>query len=188
MRSRIVAWLGVLLPLAALAILSTMFLLGRRPDPDAAIPYARVDANELARDPRMTRPAFAGVTTGGAAVTLTASRASPDPGRAAEAEDLRLTWRATDGLAADLAAPAAKIEGERIVLSGGVRMTTSGGWALSLQDAQADTANDVILGQGDIVAVAPFGRISAQDMRLDRGPDGQYVLNLKGDVRLIYQP
>ena len=41
MRSRIVAWLRVLLPLAALAILSTLFLLGRKPDPDDAIPMPR---------------------------------------------------------------------------------------------------------------------------------------------------
>lgn len=37
-RSCIVAWLRVLLPLTALAILSVLFLLGRKPDPEASIP------------------------------------------------------------------------------------------------------------------------------------------------------
>ena len=47
MRSRVVAWLRVLLPLAALAILSTLFLLPKSHDPDAAIPYADVDADRM---------------------------------------------------------------------------------------------------------------------------------------------
>ena len=57
-RSVIVAWLRVLLPLGALAVLSTLFLLSRKPDPDAAIPYARVDAEALARQPRVTAPSL----------------------------------------------------------------------------------------------------------------------------------
>ena len=72
MRSRLIAWLRVLLPLAALAILSTLFLLGRTPDPDDALPYAEVDAEDMVRDPRMTRPEFAGVSKSGAEVTVTA--------------------------------------------------------------------------------------------------------------------
>ena len=72
MRSRLIAWLRVLLPLAALAILSTLFLLGRTPDPDDALPYAEVDAEDMVRDPRMTRPEFAGVSKSESEVTVTA--------------------------------------------------------------------------------------------------------------------
>ena len=53
--SRLVGWLKVVLPLAALAILSTLFLLADLIDPTAAIPYAEVDVEDLARDPRWGR-------------------------------------------------------------------------------------------------------------------------------------
>lgn len=40
LRTSIVRLLRVILPLAALALLSVLFLLARKPDPQAAIPYA----------------------------------------------------------------------------------------------------------------------------------------------------
>lgn len=188
MRSRVVAWLRVLLPLAALAILSTLFLLPKSPDPDAAIPYADVDAEALARDPRMTRPEFSGVTQDGAAVTLTAERASPAKSEEAEADSLRMTWRASDGLALDLTAPHGKVDRGVILLDGGVRVTTSDGWAMTVPVLETDTASGLMTGEGGMTAFAPFGRIDADRMKMSRDEAGQHVLNLSGSVRLLYQP
>ncbi|MGB3251218.1 MAG: hypothetical protein WBB13_18855, partial [Tabrizicola sp.] len=67
--TRLVGWLKVALPLTALAILSTLFLVARRIDPEAALPYAEVDVEDLAREPRMTAPTYAGTTEDGAALT-----------------------------------------------------------------------------------------------------------------------
>ena len=75
--TRVVGWLKVMLPLTALAILSTLFLVARRIDPEAALPYAEVDVEDLAREPRMTAPTYAGTTEDGASVTLTADEARP---------------------------------------------------------------------------------------------------------------
>lgn len=188
MRSRVVAWLRVLLPLAALAILSTLFLLPDSPDPDAAIPYADVDAEELARNPRMTRPEFAGVMDNGAAVTLTAEEATPTDGETGAAQQLRMTWRADDGLAADLTAPQGEVQADMISLSGGVRMTTSDGWALTVPTLDTDTSSGIMTGEGGLNAFAPFGRVYADRMQMSRNDDGQHVLNLSGGVRLLYQP
>ncbi|SDD41057.1 lipopolysaccharide export system protein LptC [Paracoccus isoporae] len=188
MRSRVIAWLRVLLPLAALAILSTLFLLGRSPDPDDAIPYADVDAEELARDPRMTRPEFAGVTNGGAAVTLTADRATPNSDREGSAETLRMTWRSADGLAADLTAPHGDVDGQAIRLDGGVRVTTSDGWAITVPQVESDLDADLVTGTGGLTAFAPMGRIDAAEMVISRDADGAQLLNLSGDVRLLYEP
>ncbi|WBU56448.1 hypothetical protein [Paracoccus sediminicola] len=188
MRSRIVAWLRVLLPLAALVILSTLFLLSRSPNPDDAIPYADVDAEALARDPRMTRPEFAGVTDGGAAVTLTAERATPAQSDTGAAETLRMTWRAPEGLAADLTAPRGEVDGQSVRLSGGVRVTTSDGWAMTVPQVDSDLRADLITGTGGLTAFAPLGRIDANSMEISRDDEGAHVLNLSGDVRLVYQP
>ena len=188
MRTRVVAWLRVLLPLAALAILSTLFLLPSSPDPDAAIPYADVDAEALARDPRMTRPEFSGVADDGASVTLTAETAAPGQGEDASADQLRMTWRAADGLAADLTAPHGQLDGDTIRLGGGVRMTTSNGWAMTVPTLNTDTASGLMTGEGGMTAFAPFGRIDAERMEISRNAEGQHVLNLSGGVRLVYEP
>ncbi|MFD1795020.1 hypothetical protein FQV27_15795 [Paracoccus aurantiacus] len=188
LRSRLIAWLRIILPLAALAILSTMFLVSRTPNPDDALPYAEVDAEDLARDPRMTRPEFAGVSDGGAEVTLTAAEARPGAGTDSSAQRLRLTWRTKDGLAADLTAPDAKLDGQVVLMSGGVRMTTSDGWAMTVPQVESDMETDRLLGTGGLTAFAPMGRLDAQTVEITRTDDGQQLLNLSGDVRLVYQP
>jgi lipopolysaccharide export system protein LptC len=64
--SRLVGGLKVVLPIAALGLLSTLFLLSDPPDPDRALPYAEVDVAQLARELRLTQPRLAGVLPTGA--------------------------------------------------------------------------------------------------------------------------
>lgn len=187
-RSRLIAWLRVLLPLAALAILSTLFLVGRTPNPDDALPYAEVDAEDMARDPRMSRPQFAGVSEGGAEVTLNADTARPMQGEGSSAEALRMTWRAQDGLAADLTAPDASLDKQVILLSGGVRVTTSDGWAMTVPQVESDMASDQMTGTGGVTAFAPMGRLDADAFEVMRNAEDQQLLNFTGGVRLLYQP
>ena len=66
LRTSIVRLLRVILPLAALALLSVLFLLARKPDPQAAIPYARGAIEELSRSPGIGTPEFTTVTADGA--------------------------------------------------------------------------------------------------------------------------
>jgi lipopolysaccharide export system protein LptC len=85
LHSRVVAWLKIILPLTALGILSTLFLFSRTIDPSDAIPYATVDVEERAREPRVTAPAYAGVTSDGARLSMTAAEARPGAGTGAGA-------------------------------------------------------------------------------------------------------
>lgn len=199
-RTVIVAWLRVLLPLAALAILSTLFLLSRKPDPEAAIPYATVDAAARARDPRITAPAYAGVTADGATLSLKADSATPTAeGGVGAAEGLMLDWKSANGLEVDLTAPSATMDDGLITLSGGVRMTTSTDWTLSAPQIEAATDRSRITGSGGIAATAPFGAITADSVTLrqqaetNAAADGSAgapanLLDFAGSVRLIYRP
>lgn len=189
-RTRIVRWLRVLLPLVALAILSTLFLLSKQPGEDPSIPYADVDAEEMAREPRMTAPEYAGVTRDGAAISLRADQVKTGAGDgAAAAQGLRMTWRAEDGLAADLTAPEAAVEGGVIQLGGGVRMTTSSGWAVTTPQIDSSTERSTITAPAEVQAFAPLGQLDAGAMQLSRDPEsGDHVLNFTDGVRLIYQP
>lgn len=187
-RTRIVRWLRVLLPLLALAMLSTLFLFSRGGDGESRIPYADVDAEAMARDPRLVAPEYAGVTDDGARLTLRASEAAPD-GEGGSARDLRLDWQRPDGLRADLVAPQAGLADGAIRLEGGVRMTTSSGWTLEADSAEAATDRSRIAARDGVRAQGPFGSLTAMRMELvpDSGGEAS-ILNLSGDVRLIYRP
>lgn len=188
-RTRIVRWLRVLLPLLALVMLSTLFLFSRKPANEPDIPYSDVGPSDIPLAQRMARLQYSGVTEDGAAVMLSAAHAAPGAGAGdgGAADDLRLTWRAQDGLAAELDAPDASIEDGEIHLAGGVRMTTSSGWILTAPDFFAQMAQSQITAPAQVRGNAPFGDLSAGSMTLTR-VEGEHVLNFKDGVRLVYQP
>lgn len=196
-RTRIVTWLRVLLPLLALAILSTMFLFSRQSDTESRIPYTRVDAEKMAQEPRIVDPDYTGVTSDGAEISLTAREATPpgaDSGGAMR--DARLEWRRPDGISADLTAPDASLADGLISLTGGVRMATSTGWTLEAPRIDAMTDRSRLSGYDGVTATAPFGNITSEEMELvpdSRDAGGvvsgdSAVLSFSGNVRLIYQP
>jgi lipopolysaccharide export system protein LptC len=191
--TRVVGWLKVALPLTALAILSTLFLVARRIDPEAALPYAEVDVEDLAREPRMTAPTYAGTTEDGAALTLSADEARPEAeGVAAEAAGLRLELATPDGAQTELVAANAVMDDatRQVLLSGGVTVTTSSGYRLETAEVAAKLDRTGLESRSPVLAVGPAGEIRADGMVLsqDIQTPGAYVLVFKGDVRLVYQP
>jgi lipopolysaccharide export system protein LptC len=191
--TRLVGWLKVALPLTALAILSTLFLVARRIDPEAALPYAEVDVEDLAREPRMTAPTYAGTTEDGAALTLSASEARPAAdGTPARAAGLRLELATPDGGRTELLAAEAVMDDatRQVRLSGGVTLTTSSGYRLETAEVAAKLDRTGLESRAPVVATGPAGEIRAEGMSLrqDNRTPGAYVLVFKGSVRLVYQP
>jgi lipopolysaccharide export system protein LptC len=191
--TRVVGWLKVILPLTALAILSTLFLVARRIDPEAALPYAEVDVEDLAREPRMTAPTYAGTTSDGAALTLSADEARPAAeGAPAQAAGLRLALDTPDGARTELLAGSAVMEGatREVILSGGVTVTTSSGYRLETAEVAAKLDRTGLESRAPVVATGPAGEIRADGMTLsqDAQTPGDYVLVFNGSVRLVYQP
>lgn len=194
-RTRIVRWLRILLPLLALCMLSTLFLFSRESQTESQIPYAEVDAEAMARDPRLIAPQYAGVTDDGAQLSLTAEQVARRDG--GTASNLRLDWLRPDGLRADVAAPEAVLADGAIKLRGGVRMTTSSGWTIDATAIEAATDRSRIVADEGISAAAPFGNLTAGQMELvPNTADGEdtpddvapSILNFSGGVRLIYHP
>lgn len=189
-RTRIVRWLRVLLPLVALAMLSTMFLFSRQSTTESRIPYAEVDAEAAAREGRIVGPEYSGVTGDGATLSLRAAQAVPGQGGGI-AGDLRLDWRRPDGLSADMTAPRGSVADGRLRLEGGVDMSTSSGWQIRTAEVEATTDRSVITAPDGVEADAPFGRIRAGSMRLapaEDAPEAPAILDFSGGVRLLYQP
>jgi lipopolysaccharide export system protein LptC len=191
--TRLVGWLKVALPLLALAVLATLFLLSDRIDPDAALPYAEVDVVERARAPRMTAPTYAGITSDGASLTLTAEEARPATADSpARAEGLVLELVTPDGSRTELHAPTAEIDqaAQRLILSGGVTVSTDSGYRLQSPEILALMDRSGYESRGKVTASGPVGELEAGGMVLgqDNLTPGAHVLVFNRGVRLVYQP
>lgn len=76
--TRFVGWMKIILPVIALGLLSTLFLLSRTVDPTQDIPVTEVDLEQRAQDQGASNPSFSGVTEGGEQVTFEAAMVRPD--------------------------------------------------------------------------------------------------------------
>lgn len=192
--SRTVGWLKVALPLTALGLLSTLFLVSNRIDPEAAIPYATVDVESRLREPRLTKPAYAGTTVDGSSLTMQAAEARPatTPGAASTAANVTATLTTPDGKRTDLRAETATIDADShfLDLSGKVRIDNSTGYSVETEALTADLSETGLKANTPVSATGPVGRITADSMSLTRsqGGDGAYLLVFKGNVKLLYQP
>lgn len=191
LHSRLVAVLKIVLPLLALAILSSLFLFSRGINPEDAIPYADVDVADRLREPRMTEAGLAGVTPDGAAVTLTAAEARPDATTGGSAKGIEGKLATPDGATTEIAALAAQMDKDShsIELSGGVELRSSAGYVIQSNGFGLALDRTWLESRGPVAAQGPLGQITAATMRLDRqGANGPYLLVFNGGVRLLYEP
>jgi lipopolysaccharide export system protein LptC len=191
--SRVVGALRVLLPLAALALLSTLFLLARGRDPDASLPYARVDIAGMLREPRLTAPTYSGITREGDEVIFTAATAHPAglDGHGARAQDPVLRLIGPQGGETRAAAQEARIDpgAQRLVLSGAVRLDSATGLRLDSAELHVSLDRSRMESPGPVTAEGPQGRIGAGGFTLTRGTaPGQEVVVFNGGVKLLYRP
>lgn len=190
--SRLVAWLKILLPIAALAILSTLFLLSRSIDPMQAVPHADVDIADLMREPRITAPNYAGVTGDGTAIRISAETARPDPAHPARvaASVLKAEVETPDGVATRISADHGAIDGDAglATLRGSVLVTNALGYRVTTASLSIALDQTGLHAEDGIIADGPFGRITAGQMALTRAPGGSYVLVFNGGVKLLYDP
>lgn len=192
--SRVVAWLKILLPVIALALLSSMFLISRTIDPSRAIPFADVDVDDLMRDTRISGPSFSGVTKDGAAMSFTAETARPsaDSPNRLTAHVMTASIETPDGARVDITAQDALIDGDnsRLELSGGVVMTTSTQYQIETQGLTSQMDEAWLESDGPVTATGPLGTLNAGTVTVGRavGDTSTYLLVFKGGVKLIYDP
>lgn len=189
--SRFVAWVKVLLPLAALGLLSTIFMFAGQVDPTQSIPYAELNVEEIAREQRLSAPYFSGVTNDGAAVAISASVARQAKGveNGIEVEEIEARFDMQTGVDVRVHAPIGLIDnGTQIArLDGGARLTTSDGYDLATAGLTARLDNTRITS-GALIGSGPIGRVSAGAMELTRDlATGHQLLVFKDGVKLIYQ-
>ena len=190
--SRIVSFLKVLLPLAALAILATLFLLSRSIDPTATIPFAEADMAERLRDQQITAPFFSGTTPKGDEIIVTARIARPaGPGVPAEAKDVSARLTMADGARISLDSDIARINltEDIATFEGGVRIATQTGFVVHTELLNTALSGMEGNSPGQITGTSPIGDFTAGSMDMEsKNGDGTLHLLFKSGVKLIYTP
>ncbi len=188
----------LVLPLGAVLLLSTIFLLPQTIDPQRAVELAEIDVAEITREPRVGAARFAGVTQDETAVTIRAHTVRSS-GDMVQTGPIVLTLDAPEGTLRFPSGRMARFHGavgridqpaDMLELQGGVRLETSDGYVLRMPELQSALGQTHIKGQGGVSGTAPAGKISSDSVELTRieGHDDGYLLAFRGNVRLIYLP
>lgn len=194
LHSRVIAWLKVILPLAALGIVAALFLTLRQIDPEEALTGAGIDVRGIARDVRIRNPDFSAMTADGTAIRLVAESARPDPARPGlvEAEAVVATLDPADGNRMTVSGDRAIISNaeDALTLSGNATIATASGYRLEGEAFVFGLSRTDLRSDGPVRAQTPFGEITADAMQLtqDAGGAGGHLLVFNGDVKLVYRP
>ena len=186
--SQFVSFLKITLPLAALALMSTVFLFARAPTLETTIPYAEIE--EIAREPRLSGAQISGVADDGSVIGISVQTTRPS-GDLMIAENLTASIDSANGIHIDIRAGSGEIDtSSRIArLMGLARVATSNGYEMETVGITANMTTGQIISDAEIEVQAPFGSLTAGQMIIEtpEGSDGQVMLFQNG-VRLVYTP
>lgn len=191
--STVVRGLTVVLPLVALALLSTLFLVARTAPEDSALPFIQElrDRDNSAGDVMRT-PIYTGTTDAGDAVTVRAESVAPDPevSGGALADMPRADIRFGDGrnLRIEATSGAFASEENRLSLAGDVVITHSTGYQLFTSAVDADLNTNEATAPEPVRVEGPSGTLEAGAMVVRRKEDENVELVFTNRVKLVYRP
>lgn len=190
--SRLVSYLKVILPLAALALLSTLFLLSRSIDPNGTVPFAQQEMEARLRGQQITGPSFSGTTDKGDEITVSARIAHPaGAGGMADAEELRAHMTLAKGGEIDLESDSGSVDTatDRASFAGNVRILTSTGYTVLTDRLDAGIGALSAETPGTVRATGPVGEFTAGQMQIGaKNPDGPVHMLFTNGVKLVYDP
>ncbi len=192
LRSRSVAFFKVMLPLAALAILSTLFLLSRSVDPTASIPFAEQEMADRMRDQQVTAPFFSGTNAKGDEIMVTASLARPGgAGAPAVATNLAANITMADGVRITLTSNTGSVAVDKdlATFAGNVIITSTAGFVVRTEVLNSTLSGISADSPGNIRGTGPIGDFTAGQMQMSTKTEGGPIhMVFKNRVKLIYDP
>ncbi|WP_235862276.1 LPS export ABC transporter periplasmic protein LptC [Roseovarius litorisediminis] len=183
----------IILPLAALGLLSTLFLISRNFDPTKSVPVAQIDLERRAHEQGATNPVFAGVTSSGDQVMFRAKSAQPDQSDPAhlKAKVVTAQMKLIAGTVIDITSESADMNQERGTadLEGNVHITTTTGYVVDTDYLK--TRIDLLYAEtpGPVSGNGPPGDLAAGRMVLKTDEiSGEPQLLFTDGVKLLYKP
>lgn len=191
--SVVVRWLKILLPLAALATLSLLFLISRSNFTGGFV-LSKEDMALLGEGLKLDGPRFTGATDRGEPFTISAAWALPDKPDPTliSLNDVLGEIDLIDGRVAKIVAGSGEMRtrDRQVSLQDGVTLTTSDGYKVETATADIDLTEWTMQVPDKIVGTGAEGRLEAASMRAWREDDGEsgYVARFEGGVRVVFSP
>ncbi len=186
--SQFVGFLKISLPLAALALMSTVFLFARSPSQENAIPYAELE--EIAAEARLSGARLSGIADDGSVIEVNARHATPQ-GNILSVEAMTASIESVDGTLIEISSGGGEINNtERTArLTGLTRLDTSNGFEMETAGITANLTTGRIVSDGALEVQTPFGALTAGQLIVEtpNSTNGQVMLFQNG-VRLVYTP
>ena len=182
------------LPLAALAVLSTLFLFSRSIEMSGSRLLDDDERASLIGQDMIGEPQLSMVLADGAALTVEAMRArSTDPGRQViDLEEVNARLRTVDGMLVTLAGKEATLDfdGSDFTLAGTAEIGTGAGHLLAGERFTGRLDRLELRSSEPVTMTGPEGRLEAGAMSLTLSEvvSGDEVLVFSGGVKLIYAP
>lgn len=190
--SRAVTYLKVLLPLAALVLMSTLFLISRGVKTDAVIPFAQKEIEDRMKGQQITAPFFSGTTAQGDEIMVSAALARPGSADApASASSLSAEIKLVQGGRITLASETGSIlpDQDFARFSGSVTITSADGLTVETEELNTALSGLEANSPGPVRATGVIGELTAGNMQIGVKTEGGPVHMLfKNGVKLLYDP
>ncbi|MEM8536322.1 MAG: LPS export ABC transporter periplasmic protein LptC [Pseudomonadota bacterium] len=191
LHSQLVAWAKIVLPLCALALLSTLFLFARTNGEASDVTMAEVEA--IAREQRVAAPEFSGLTDDGAVIVISAQAARPDTERpdTLNIDDIAMRMDNPDGSQLSVSATTGVVNGraQSAQFIGLARLDSSAGYQMETNGLTIDLQSGTVTSNGLLEVRAPFGELTAGQVTFTiDGPETGQQIQFTEKVRLLYDP
>jgi lipopolysaccharide export system protein LptC len=191
--SRLVAWMKVLLPLSAMALIAVIFLTARNTG-DLTKIFTAEELVTLGAGLRLDNPRFAGLTDQGEPFAIRADWALPDSTlpQLIDLQHPEGEIEMKDGRTIAARADSGRMhrENNTMVLKGGVVLDTSDGYHVATDLIEIDIDAKTAHAPGPVSGTGPDGRIDAGSMRAAAGEDGAGAGTIwfENRVRVVFIP
>ena len=189
--SAFVVWVKTLLPIAALGMLSTIFLFSGKVDVTQSLPYAKFNIAEIIREQRITKPYFSGVSNNGTEIILSAAYASLDIKNVDILTITQLSVILTSQNAKTIRITAGRgtlnSALQEIVISEDVHLTAALGFWLKTNNLTVDLKQGVVTAHNVFQGLTGLGTIDAEKVVVQMIAEDQQII-FTNSVHLIHYP
>jgi lipopolysaccharide export system protein LptC len=194
--TRLISTLKIALPLLAIVLLGTVFLVTSPDDfRGPVLNFSEADRRALGQGMNILDANISGATAAGDTYAFRARKMYSASASSTEvnAETLSGTIQQVGGRLIDMAGPRAifDLEAQTFTLTGGAKLGTSDGYVAETPGLRGDLRAGLIESQGAITAQGPAGQISAGAMRLmfsQENPAENAVIWFGNGVKLTFVP
>ena len=174
--SKTVYVLKIVLPLIAMAMLASLFLLSRsQTDTPAALPFSASDLDARIREQRISGPIYNGTNAAGDDISLSAGKIIPQitPDSMGQMTDLAIKVATAAGTEFGILAQLGEYDSKttNVSLRGRVDLTTSSGYQVTSPSVTFDPRHSNLIAQGPIAGHGPNMTLTAGKLEISRPPE-----------------